>query len=40
MLYDEICQITKKNITEISTNLSMMLMNDLLTKTDGKFYIS
>ena len=40
MSSDEICQITKKNITEISTNLSMMLMKDLLTETDGKFYIS
>ncbi len=40
MSCDEICQITKKNITEISTNLSMMLMKDLLTETDGKFYIS
>lgn len=37
---DEICQITKKNITEISTTLSMMLMKDLITETDGKFYIS
>lgn len=37
---DEICQITKKNITEISTTLSMMLMKDLVTETDGKFYIS
>lgn len=40
MSSDEICQITKKNITEISTTLSMMLMKDLLTETDGKFYIS
>lgn len=40
MSSDEICQITKKNITEISTNLSMMLMKDLLTEVDGKFYIS
>lgn len=40
MSSDEICQLTKKNITEISTNLSMMLMKDLLTETDGKFYIS
>ena len=40
MSIDEICQITKKNITEISTNLSMMLMKDLLTENDGKFYIS
>ncbi len=40
MTVDEICQITKKSITEISTNLSMMLMKDLLTEEDGKFYIS
>lgn len=40
MSSDEICQLTKKYITEISTNLSMMLMKDLLTETDGKFYIS
>lgn len=37
---DELCQKTKKNITEISTNLSMMLMKDLLSEEDGKFYIS
>lgn len=40
MTVDEICQITKKNITEISTNLSIMLMKDLLTEQDGKFYIA
>ncbi|MPM28273.1 hypothetical protein SDC9_74793 [bioreactor metagenome] len=40
MTSDEICQITKKNISEISTTLSMMLMKDLLTEEDGKFYIS
>jgi len=40
MSSDEICQMTKRNITEISTNLSMMLMKDLLTESDGKFYIS
>lgn len=40
MTGDEICQITKRNITEISTTLSMMLMKDLLTEEDGKFYIS
>jgi DNA processing protein len=40
MSCDEICQKTKKNISEISTNLSMMLMKDLLTEEDGKFYIS
>jgi len=40
MSSDEICQITKRSITEISTNLSMMLMKDLLTEEDGKFYIS
>lgn len=40
MTSDEICQITKKNITEISMNLSMMLMKDLLTEEDGKFYIA
>ncbi len=40
MTTDEICQITKKSITEISTNLSMMLMKDLLTEEEGKFYIS
>jgi DNA processing protein len=37
---DEICQMTKRNITEISATLSMMLMKDLLTEEDGKFYIS
>jgi len=37
---DELCQITKKNISEISITLSMMLMKDLLTEEDGKFYIS
>jgi len=37
---DELCQMAKKNITEISTTLSMMLMKDLLTEEDGKFYIS
>ncbi len=40
MTSDELCQVTKKNITEISTTLSMMLMKDLLTEEDGKFYIS
>ncbi len=40
MTGDEICQIIKKNITEISTTLSMMLIKDLLTEEDGKFYIS
>ena len=40
MTSDELCQMTKRNITEISTNLSMMLMKDLLTEEDGKFYIS
>jgi DNA processing protein len=40
MTSDELCQITKRNITEISTTLSMMLMKDLLTEEDGKFYIS
>lgn len=40
MTSDEICQITKRNISEISTTLSMMLMKDLLTEEDGKFYIS
>jgi len=40
MTSDEICQITKKNISEISITLSMMLMKDLLTEEDGKFYIS
>jgi len=40
MTSDELCQITKRNITEISTALSMMLMKDLLTEEDGKFYIS
>lgn len=40
MTSDELCQITKKNISEISTTLSMMLMKDLLTEEDGKFYIS
>lgn len=40
MSCDEICQITKKNVTEVSTTLSMMLMKDLLTEEDGKFYIS
>ncbi|MCW1949160.1 MAG: hypothetical protein KIH89_001790, partial [Candidatus Shapirobacteria bacterium] len=40
MTGDELCQITKRNITEISTTLSMMLMKDLLTEEDGKFYIS
>jgi len=37
---DELCQITKKNISEISITLSMMLMKDLLTEEGGKFYIS
>ena len=40
MTSDELCQMTKRSITEISTNLSMMLMKDLLTEEDGKFYIS
>ncbi len=40
MTSDELCQITKRNITEISTTLSLMLMKDLLTEEDGKFYIS
>jgi DNA processing protein len=40
MTSDELCQITKKNISEISITLSMMLMKDLLTEEDGKFYIS
>lgn len=40
MTSDELCQIIKKNISEISTALSMMLMKDLLTEEDGKFYIS
>ena len=40
MTSDELCQITKRNITEISTTLSMMLIKDLLTEEDGKFYIS
>jgi len=40
MTSDELCQIIKKNISEISTTLSMMLMKDLLTEEDGKFYIS
>lgn len=40
MSTDEICQITKRNIKEISTNLSLMLMKDLLIETDGRFYIS
>ena len=40
MTSDELCQITKRNITEISSTLSMMLMKDLLTEEDGKFYIS
>jgi DNA processing protein len=37
---DEICQKIKKTITEISTTLSMMLMKDLLTEEEGKFFIS
>ena len=40
MTSDELCQMTKRNIAEISTTLSMMLMKDLLTEEDGKFYIS
>jgi DNA processing protein len=40
MTSDELCQMTRRNITEISTTLSMMLMKDLLTEEDGKFYIS
>lgn len=40
MSCDEICQMTKRNVTEVSTTLSMMLMKDLLTEEDGKFYIS
>ena len=40
MTSDELCQITKKNISEVSITLSMMLMKDLLTEEDGKFYIS
>jgi DNA processing protein len=37
---DEICQKIKKPITEISTTLSMMMIKDLVTEEDGKFYIS
>ncbi len=37
---DEICQKIKKPINEVSTTLSMMLMKDLLTEEDGKFFIS
>jgi DNA processing protein len=37
---DEICQKIKKPISEISTTLSMMMIKDLVTETDGKFYIS
>ncbi len=40
MTCDELCQMTKRNVTEISTTLSMMLMKDLLVEEDGKFYIS
>jgi len=40
MTSDELCQIIKRNISEISITLSMMLMKDLLTEEDGKFYIS
>ena len=40
MTIDELCQMIKRNITEISTTLSMMLMKDLLIEEDGKFYIS
>jgi len=37
---DEICQKTKRLTSEISTTLSMMMIKDLVTETDGKFYIS
>ncbi|MDD4938329.1 MAG: DNA-protecting protein DprA, partial [Candidatus Shapirobacteria bacterium] len=37
---DEICQKLKKQVNEISTNLSFMIMKDLLIEEDGKFYIS
>jgi len=40
LIIDEICQKLKKPITEVSTTLSMMLIRDLVTETDGKFYIS
>jgi len=37
---DEICQKIRKPTSEISTTLSMMMIKDLVTETDGKFYIS
>ncbi len=37
---DEICQKIKKPINEVSTTLSIMLMKDLLTEENGKFFIS
>jgi len=37
---DELCQKFKKPTAEISTTLSMMLIKDLVTEEDGKFYIS
>ena len=37
---DEICQKIKKPTAEISTTLSMMMIKDLVTEADGKFYIS
>ena len=37
---DELCQKMKKTVSEISTVLSLMLIKDLITEEDGKFYIS
>lgn len=37
---DEICQKMRKTVSEISTVLSLMLIKDLITEEDGKFYIS
>lgn len=37
---DEICQKVRKAVNEVSTTLSLMLIKDLVTEEDGKFYIS
>jgi len=37
---DEICQKIRKPVSEVSTTLSLMLIKDLVTEEDGKFYIS
>jgi DNA processing protein len=37
---DEICQKTKRLTAEISTTISLMMIKDLVTEENGKFYIS